>query len=501
MKLSASSPPPVKRAALTGIRTSARSHPDIPDDLIRHIYSYLPFGKRESLARTNRRFCDNHLLSYTIDLKHSPVFDYNTAVLCSKPLKCTPIDILRLQGNAQHMKLLPKYIIPRNLPDGAHQEISDLLDASRTMLMMERITILDLDCLAVINDTHIMTIVKTCRVLERLHLNQCDGLITDTAGIAIGQHCPRLVALKMGEAGITATSISEIVRGCPRLEHLSLSGCEEINDHAVSILTKQCPTLISLDLSCSGVKKSRTLMRFLQTHPSLEKIEFPRIDIDSFFIATLLSKCPKLTYLDMTPTDNPIDCASILTLASHGHALRYLSFGITPSPSLFFHPDQIRNFHYLLPACDIRIECWRASGNIINPHLEYYIALLHTEWTYVPHARGAEQVYAYLKELRNPSQFPSLKIAASTYGGFRDLAMNQRGEDAQRFWDAIDSIVRSLTSSEADIWIKNHREVFYHHLQRGIKEKNINRISLPILLDALYLAKIPMDDKTNKREI
>jgi hypothetical protein len=509
MKLSASSPLSVKRAALTGIRSSARSHPDIPDDLIRHIYSYLPFGKRESLARTNRRFCANLLLSYTIDLKHSPVFDYNTAVLCSKPLKCQPIDILRLQGNAQHAMLLTRSVPGQYLPLHVFQGMADLLASMHREPLMQRITALDITA-SCVEDHHLIAIVTTGQVLERLHLESAYN-VTDAAGGAIGHHCRNLGSLSLSKSKITNTSISHIAKGCLKLTHLSLEECRNIQDDALQTLAEHCPTLTSLNVKHTDMTSATPhLTKFIQTHRALKSLSLPtssspdvidmlhsdflplleELDTGLFWCSetprfstspllnVLLSQLPQLTSLDVFGLPTALNRDLVLFLISSGRSLRKLSI-----PALLLRDTlslgDIRNLFSSLPACSISISPVR-SGD--ESSWDFSIDYFQIDWNYVSQVEGAAWVCAYRRALRDPLRY-SLEHLDSIIQPFRNLSLHHLGsqDDIQRLWDAIGSVIQSLNHP---VWSVRT------HLREHVQRRNVNGIPATILLDALYLANM-----------
>ncbi|CAE8722046.1 unnamed protein product, partial [Polarella glacialis] len=74
------------------------------------------------------------------------------------------------------------------------------------------------------------------RCLNARHVNLCGcRSVGEGATSAVASSCPRLQELNVScNPQITAVAIDEVVKGCPKLEALCLSGCDKISEQALT---------------------------------------------------------------------------------------------------------------------------------------------------------------------------------------------------------------------------------------------------------------------------
>ncbi|RHZ84962.1 hypothetical protein Glove_74g162 [Diversispora epigaea] len=86
-----------------------------------------------------------------------------------------------------------------------------------------------------IGDEVIEALAHKCHELEYLDLGGC-GFITEPSICNVIRSCPKLQHLNLGFCNISNTTIEEIARSCPNLKYLGLEGCENISEKLVKRL-------------------------------------------------------------------------------------------------------------------------------------------------------------------------------------------------------------------------------------------------------------------------
>ena len=158
---------------------------------------------------------------------------------------------------------------------------------------LPKLRLLQCDCCSGISDGGVIELVQKCTSLQSLDLGET--LITDAAGIAIGQNCPNLEELWLNRnTSITDRSLVAIAHGCARLTTLDLSGaslsivgiealaasgcrlqklylwnCLQITDACVAALLPKLGGAMTLDLDGTGVTVASVSM-LANAVPNLE---------------------------------------------------------------------------------------------------------------------------------------------------------------------------------------------------------------------------------------
>ncbi|RHZ69702.1 hypothetical protein Glove_280g65 [Diversispora epigaea] len=86
-----------------------------------------------------------------------------------------------------------------------------------------------------IGDEVIEALAHICHELEYLDLGGC-GFITEPSICNVIRSCPKLQHLNLGFCNISNTTIEEIARSCPNLKYLGLEDCENISEKLVERL-------------------------------------------------------------------------------------------------------------------------------------------------------------------------------------------------------------------------------------------------------------------------
>lgn len=128
-----------------------------------------------------------------------------------------------------------------------------------------------------ISDEGVTHIAKGCPRLQVLDLSWC-GRVSDWGVSTIASHLPNLREIGLSETKVTNAGLSELVRGCPKLEHIHLARCTAINDFGVENIITSCGSkLKSLNLaSCQNVSDS-LVERLLNECPSLSCLDVSKL--------------------------------------------------------------------------------------------------------------------------------------------------------------------------------------------------------------------------------
>ncbi|RHZ86725.1 hypothetical protein Glove_46g11 [Diversispora epigaea] len=104
------------------------------------------------------------------------------------------------------------------------------------------------------NDSLIVAIIRSSSNLKRFNISGND--IGDEVVEAVANTCHELEYLDLGGCGfITEPSICNVIRFCPKLQHLELEFCD-ISDTTIKEIARSCLNLKYLDLdSCENISK------------------------------------------------------------------------------------------------------------------------------------------------------------------------------------------------------------------------------------------------------
>lgn len=69
---------------------------------------------------------------------------------------------------------------------------------------------------------------------------------------------------------LTSIAIGKVVKQCPHIEYLSLDGCEDINDAAIKLITRNLHRLRQLDLYCCMKITKSSVQYFVQHCTNLQ---------------------------------------------------------------------------------------------------------------------------------------------------------------------------------------------------------------------------------------
>ena len=176
-----------------------------------------------------------------------------------------------------------------------------------------------------IRDGGVIELAQKCTSLRSLDLSET--LITDAAGIAIGQNCPNLEELclgmwETGNTSLTDRSLVAIAHGCARLTSLDMSGaslsivgiealaasacrlqelnledCSEISDACVAALLPNLGAAMTLNLDRTGVTVASVSM-IANAVPNLHDLSISTNScIITYEACAALKGCPALRSL------------------------------------------------------------------------------------------------------------------------------------------------------------------------------------------------------------
>ncbi|DBA02156.1 TPA: hypothetical protein N0F65_004791, partial [Lagenidium giganteum] len=118
-----------------------------------------------------------------------------------------------------------------------------------------------------VSDSGIVYVAQKCHQLEKIALNRSvsSERVTDTACVALGEHCPKLRDVNLSGCNfLTDAGIKWIADGCPELQVLDVSSVFHLTDASMRALSEACPVLKQLRIP--NVKNvSDVGLRFLAT--------------------------------------------------------------------------------------------------------------------------------------------------------------------------------------------------------------------------------------------
>ena len=114
-------------------------------------------------------------------------------------------------------------------------------------LLHKYVSVLDLSETAEISGCHIQVAAEKCPNLVRINVNNCD--LRDLSPGFLGQ-LKKLQAVHLNNGKVSKELLIEMAESCPGLIELNLGGCGNVvDDETVSILSRKCSKLTSLNLS------------------------------------------------------------------------------------------------------------------------------------------------------------------------------------------------------------------------------------------------------------
>uniref|UniRef100_A0A7N6BW05 F-box domain-containing protein n=1 Tax=Anabas testudineus TaxID=64144 RepID=A0A7N6BW05_ANATE len=175
-------------------------------------------------------------------------------------------------------------------------------------------------CLGV-GDSALRTFSQNCRNIELLSLNGCTK-ITDSEG------CPLLEQLNISWCDqVTKDGIQALVRSCPGLKGLFLKGCtqQQITDEGLITICRGCHRLQSLCVSgCANITDA-ILHALGQNCPRLRILEVARCSqLTDVGFTTLARNCHELEKMDLEECVQITD-GTLIQLSIHCPRLQVLS--------------------------------------------------------------------------------------------------------------------------------------------------------------------------------
>jgi len=156
-----------------------------------------------------------------------------------------------------------------------------------------------------VDDTKLMTIATGCPQLQSLNSSHCDN-ITDEGIIALANGCPQLQSLDISRCDkITDEGIIALATGCPQLQSLIMSYCHNITDEGIRALATGLPQLQSLEISqCRNITDEgiRALASGCAQLQSLNITGCNNITDEG--IRAVATGCPQLQSLKISGCDN-----------------------------------------------------------------------------------------------------------------------------------------------------------------------------------------------------
>uniref|UniRef100_A0A3Q3IXZ3 F-box domain-containing protein n=1 Tax=Monopterus albus TaxID=43700 RepID=A0A3Q3IXZ3_MONAL len=148
-------------------------------------------------------------------------------------------------------------------------------------------------CLGV-GDSALRTFSQNCRNIELLSLNGCTK-ITDSEG------CPFLEQLNISWCDqVTKDGIQALVRSCPGLKGLFLKGCTQLEDEALKHIGAHCPELVTLNLqTCSQITDEGLIIICRGCHRLQSLCISGCANITDAILHALGQNCPRLRILEV----------------------------------------------------------------------------------------------------------------------------------------------------------------------------------------------------------
>jgi F-box and leucine-rich repeat protein 2/20 len=117
-----------------------------------------------------------------------------------------------------------------------------------------------------ITDEDLRLILKTCRNLIELNLEECIKL-SEGIFYELAKNMPQLTALNVSRSNVTDGAVAEIAIRCSSLQYLDLTRCQQVTEKGIIQLLRQAPSLQNLiirscPISDKGIEFIRQLRPF-----------------------------------------------------------------------------------------------------------------------------------------------------------------------------------------------------------------------------------------------
>ncbi|MBT7088704.1 hypothetical protein HN928_07060, partial [bacterium] len=307
----------------------------LSDRLLAQLISYLPPSSGVALSGTVRRL---NSIFYGIRPERIDLSDINfnehgfqelmSLVQAGAMGRLDKVKFLDLSGSTGLDLPLSQIIVPdkdidriaRRYPYG--MSISDLLNIKNP-----NTTVLDFILQQVptnlphlnlsgcyLTDASVEAIVRACPELRSLNLSGCTELRNPQIKLKLLTHLDL-----SGCYDLTDAAIQAIVENCPNLINLNLNRCHQITDATVGIIAKNCPKLKSLNLNGCNLKAPHIKSKSL-THLTLKGCH----QITDEAIQAIAENCPNLISLDLNGCHQITD-ETIKAIAKYCPKLRNLN--------------------------------------------------------------------------------------------------------------------------------------------------------------------------------
>jgi len=170
-------------------------------------------------------------------------------------------------------------------------------------------------------------LVKGCPRLTHISLMHCD---TNDAGVRhIAKHCPRLVSLSVKYCSkISDACILTLLQGCPRLEHLDLSWCNKLSDNALKTIGEKLPGLLSLDLSLCTQLTDVGVKYVAKGAPKLQSLSLYACKlVTDACLKAIAAGCPQLECLKLSLCEK-VTNEGVQAVASSCPDLTYINLSL-----------------------------------------------------------------------------------------------------------------------------------------------------------------------------
>ncbi|KAI3441434.1 uncharacterized protein J3R85_002345 [Psidium guajava] len=156
---------------------------------------------------------------------------------------------------------------------------------------------LDITCCREITDVSIAHITSSCPALTSLRMESCT-LVPKEAFVLIGQRCHALEELDLTDNEVDNEGLKYIAR-CSKLSILKLGICLNISDEGLSHIGKSCSKLVELDLYRSAGISGLGILEVARGCPSLQMINVSYCNDITDTSLMSLSKCKRLNTLEI----------------------------------------------------------------------------------------------------------------------------------------------------------------------------------------------------------
>lgn len=172
--------------------------------------------------------------------------------------------------------------------------------------------------------------------------------------------------------------LSSAAVGCPELRAVDIRGCSVVDSNVFKQLFTACAGIIRLSiLQCDGTRMSQVVLDSVAEHcTSLLCLELEEAVISTVAFATMVSRCPYLTMLDIS-TCPYIDDSSFIQVAKHCRYIDTLTVNnVISDVSIIALATNCRNLQSILLRTDERTAVTDLSVLAIAQHCPNLVELV-----------------------------------------------------------------------------------------------------------------------------